>query len=255
MALIAMAVYDTEENQRTEYTKETLENLFETVDFEKHRLVVIDNNSCHETLEYLLSLRDRSNFYRIDMVQNIGTAKAINKAWALRSLKEHLIKMDNDVVINSYGWIDEMEEAIERDSSIGILGLKRKDLLENPFRNDQFKSTLRMLPHQNGQPWIIVEDVGHVMGTCQMYNHRLIDKIGGLMQPGVYGFDDTLSSIRCKLAGFKNSFLPHIDIEHIDHRETPYWQEKREIAKNAMPEFNQMKADLISGKLSKFVKL
>ncbi len=93
------------------------------------------------------------------------------------------------------------------------------------------------------------------MGTCQMYNYRLIDKIGGLMQPGLYGFDDTLAGVRCKLAGFKNSFLPHIEIDHIDTKETPYWQEKRNIAAKDMAEFNLMKSKLLTGELSIKVEL
>jgi hypothetical protein len=88
-----------------------------------------------------------------------------------------------------------------------------------------------------------------------MYNKALIKKIGGLIQPNIYGFDDTLSAVRCKLAGFKNSFISHIDIDHIDTKENPYWQEKRIFAQNDMAEFNRMKDDLINGKLSIYNEL
>jgi len=255
MALIAMAVYDTEENQRTQYTKQTLDCLVETVDLSVHKLIVTNNGSCSDTATLLSDYYVKHRIQFIPFIGNQGTAKGINAAWKYRKPKQHLIKIDNDVDILSVGWVDEMEEAIERDKSIGILGLKRKDLLENPTRNDQFKSTLRMLPHLKGERWIIVEDVEHVMGTCQMYNYRLIDKIGGLMQPGLYGFDDTLAGVRCKLAGFKNSFLPHIEIDHIDTKETSYWQEKRNIAAKDMAEFNLMKSKLLTGELSLRVEL
>ena len=49
-----MAIYDTVENDRTKYTKRTLDNIFNgNVDFDKHRLIVIDNDSCKETKELL----------------------------------------------------------------------------------------------------------------------------------------------------------------------------------------------------------
>lgn len=258
MALISVAVYDTEENQRSEYTKQTLESLIDTVDFDRHDLIIVNNKSCEKTekiIKDFLFHMDKKNISIIFNPENYGTAKAINQAWKHRKPNQHLIKMDNDCIVNYSGWVDEMEEAIERDPQIGILGLKRKDLLENPHRTDQFKSTLRMLPHRNGESWIIVEDVEHVMGTCQMYNYRLIDKIGGLMQPGLYGFDDTLAGVRCKLAGFKNSFLPHIDIDHIDTKETPYWQTKRDLAKQDMAMFNAMKDRMIRGEQSIKVEL
>jgi len=253
MSLIAMAVFDTEENQRTAYTKETLNCLLATVDLNQHQVVVIDNNSCQETKELLK--KHNQIFTIITLSENVGTAKAINRGWKLSKGNEHLIKMDNDVVINYSNWVDEMEEYLEADTMIGILGLKRKDLMENPHRNDQWKTTLRMLPHKNGESWKVVEDADHIIGTCQMYNKALIKKIGGLIQPSIYGFDDTLSAVRCKLAGFKNSFIPHIDIDHIDTKENPYWQEKRILAQNDMAEFNRMKEELINGKLSIYNEL
>jgi GT2 family glycosyltransferase len=252
MSLIAMAVYDTEENERTAYTKETLNCLWETVDLTQHQVVVIDNNSCEQTKELL---KKHNQFTIITLSENVGTAKAINRGWKLRQGNEHLIKMDNDVVINYSNWVDEMEEYLEADPMIGILGLKRNDLNENPYRNDQYKTYLRMLPHKSGQSWKIVEDAEHIIGTCQMYNKALIKKIGGLIQPNIYGFDDTLASIRCKLAGFKNSFIPHIDIQNLDTKENPYWQEKRMLSKNVIPEFKKMKEELINGKLNIYQEL
>jgi GT2 family glycosyltransferase len=257
MALIAMAVHDTEENGRSKYTHKTLNTIYETVDLDCNRLIIVDNNSCKETKHIISEFLTctNTNVDVIELDENIGTAKAINKAWALRKPKEHLIKIDNDVDILSVGWVDELEQAVERDPLIGLLGLKRKDLLESPSRHDEFKSSLRMLPHQNGQPWIIVEDVSGVMGTCVLHNYRLIDKIGGLMQPGLYGFDDTIMSVRSKLAGFKNCFLPHIEIDHLDEGGNNYTQWKRDEASYRMKEFNEMKNGLINGSIKNYISL
>jgi glycosyltransferase involved in cell wall biosynthesis len=49
MALIAMAVFDNKENDRTKYTERTLESLYETVDKAFHRVIVVDNASCDKT--------------------------------------------------------------------------------------------------------------------------------------------------------------------------------------------------------------
>ena len=98
MAMIAMAVFDNEENNRTEYTAKTLETLYLTVNTRKHRIVVVDNGSCEATQKLL------TNAARIEVIrlhENIGTAKAVNKAWQLRKPNENCIKMDNDVVIHS----------------------------------------------------------------------------------------------------------------------------------------------------------
>jgi len=61
----------------------------------------------------------------------------------------------------------------------------------------------------------------------------LLDKIGYLVQPGVYGFDDVLSSLRARLAGFDRVFLHGFDIDHIDPGGSPYSQWKiAEAGKN-----------------------
>lgn len=231
MSLIAMAVYDTEENKRSEYTRRVLKNLLSTVNFDKHRIIVVDNSSCQKTkdiyegfvfgghIKWSLILNDN----------NVGTASAINQAWKSRLPGEHCIKMDNDVIVNYFDdWVDEMEEAIQCDPLIGQVGLKRKDCWENPFHPDpHYRSELKMLAHEPGEKWKIVEKVPHVMGTCVMHSSALLDKVGYLYQPHLYGFDDALMSFRSAKAGFYNCFLPHIEIDHIDTGDTPYqaWKE------------------------------
>lgn len=243
MALISLAVWDTEENGRTEYTAKTLESLYLTVNTRKHRIVIVDNGSCEATQKLL------TNAARIEVIrlhENIGTAKAVNKAWQLRKPNENCVKMDNDVVIHSRDWVEDMERAIKLDPTIGIVGLKRKDCWEEPSRTDFYKSSLEMLPHVPGEPWVVVERVNHVMGTCQMFSSELLDKIGYLYQPRLYGFDDALAAIRCQVAGFYSCFLPHIEIDHIDTGATAYqgWKEKH--AGEDMAEYNRLKSGYLS---------
>jgi GT2 family glycosyltransferase len=256
MALIAMAVYDTVENQRSKYTKQTLESLHETVDFENHRLIIIDNNSCEETKNIISEFLTYAN-KNIDVItnsENVGTAKAINQAWAYRKPNETVIKMDNDVVINNYGLVEEMELAMKL-GGYGILGLKRKDLMQSPTSQSMWKTELKMLPHEKGENWVVVEESEDIMGTCTMFHPELINKMGGLMQAGVYGFDDTLACIRAKLLGYKLAFLPHIDIDHIDVGGDAYTEWKRKYAGEKMEEFYKIKEGLINGTIPIKVQL
>lgn len=243
-----MCCYDTEENKRSEYTESTLHCLYETAYSGNHRIFVIDNNSCEATKKLL---KDCSGFITvITLPENIGTARAINKAWKFRKPGEHAIKMDNDVLIHQVDWIERMEEAIQRDPTIGIVGLKRKDLAERPdSTNEWYKSLLYFLPHEPGQSWIPFEECQHVMGTCQMYSSSLLDKIGYLKQPGIYGFDDSLASFRARIAGFKIGFLPHIQIDHIDTGQNVYTEEKRILAGQGMAEYSKLVQQYISGEL------
>lgn len=247
-----MCCHDTVENKRSKYTSQTLESLANTVDFSEHRIIVIDNNSCEETKNIL---KDYDQFITvITNTENVGTAKAINQAWKYRKPNETVIKMDNDVVINNYGWIEEMELAMKL-GGYGILGLKRKDLMQSPNASNHWKTELKMLPHEKGDNWVVVEESADIMGTVQMFHPELINKMGGLMQAGVYGFDDTLACIRAILLGYKLAFLPHIDISHIDVGGDAYTEWKRKYAGEKMEEFYKIKEGLINGTIPIKVEL
>lgn len=261
MALISMAVWDTEENNRSELTKKCLFSLLQTVDFSKHELFISDNGSCNETQLFYSEFKEcfDSHYYPDKLTsltiyknyQNLGTAEAVNIGWQNRRVGENCIKMDNDCIIHQQGWVDEMEEAIVREPKIGILGLKRVDLEESPNNPHPFyTSELVMLPHTPGQRWVMVEKVKHVMGTCQMYSSALLDKIGYLYQPNLYGFDDSLAAVRCNVAGFNNYFLPYILISHLDNGAHNYQAWKQEHAGRQFTTYNQIVSDYRSGKQS-----
>lgn len=228
MALIGMAVYATAQNKKDNCLNRTLLYLEKNTDFDRHRLILSINGYTEATKVTLDRYKDIISEV-IWNKSNLGTAEAVNKAWKLRTPGEHCVKMDDDIVIHQIGWADRMEEVLQRDQNIGQIGLKRRDCIESPDNNVGFyKSELKTLPHEPGQKWITVEKVNHVMGSCVMHSDLLLNKVGYLYQPGVYGFDDVFMSLRSNLAGFYNTFLVNADIEHIDEGNTPYqkWKEK-----------------------------
>lgn len=247
MALIAMAVYSTAENKKDVCLVRTLRSLVETVDFSRHRLILSVNGLTDQTAALLLPYHPHIDQLIVNG-KNLGTAEAINKAWQFRKPGEHCIKMDDDVVIYEKNWANDLEEAIRRDPLIGIAGLKRKDCWENTeHENPFYRSKLYQLPHQPGEKWMIAEQVNHVMGTCQLYSDALLQKIGYLYQPKLYGFDDSFAALRCQLAGFKNVFIPHIEIDHIDPGDTPYQKWKEGHASECWEKYHQIVAEYKNG--------
>jgi GT2 family glycosyltransferase len=230
MALLSMCFHDTEENKKTITSGRCLESLANTVDLTKHRLFLIDNASNEATKKLLESFsKAHPNVTVITNETNIGTAEAINLGWKSRFANENALKIDNDVVWHSPNWVDLMEECIARDPNIGIVGLKRKDLCEKVTHpNEDYRSELIQLPQNAGEKWLVVERARHIIGTVQLYNHKLLEKIGYLYQPNLYGYDDVLASWRSHVAGFKNVFLFQVEIDHIDEGNTPYqgWKER-----------------------------
>jgi len=256
--LIAMAVFDTKENKRTQQTEETLWALKKTVNFTRHRLFVCDNGSCDETMKLYERMHNEFLFEVIENKKNLGTAVAINRAWAKREPGEHCVKMDNDVTIHESDWPDLMEFVFAKEPKIGICGLKRKDIWESPdtSHGEYYRSTLELMPHEPGERWIIVEDVNHVIGTCQAYSSLLLDEIGYLYQMqdqgNLYGFDDSLASLRAEIAGFRRVFLPHISIDHIDPGGTEFTDWKKVNAGDWMGAYHKARDEYKSGERSIF---
>ena len=253
--LIAIAVHDLKDSGRTELTDRTLQSLLETVNFNRHKLFIVDNASCEEThaifKKFSHEFTQRFNPSNLTIIwneENYGTAKAINKAWLYRQPGQHCIKMDNDVVIHQKGWVDLMVECAERMPQLGQIGLKRKDCWEYPTHPDAgLRSQLFMLPHQPGEKWLVVEAVNHVIGTCVLHTSTLLDKVGYLYQPTVYGWDDVLMSHRSHLAGMWNVFIPSVEIDHIDPGGTSYQTWKEDSARKDHDEMKRVQQAYVDG--------
>lgn len=247
-----MAVHDTEENRRSEFTEKTMRSLMDTVNWDNNRLIVVNNGSTD-----LIPLMDKLGYrvlpfiYFIDLPFNIGTARAINLGIRERKPGEHVIKIDNDVVIHEPGWVEKLQECVQREPQIGMVALKRKDLWETPWHEiPTNRCELMMLPHEPGQRWIIVEKSRHIMGTCCLHTSALLDKIGYMYQPGIYGFDDTLMTLRANVAGFITCFLSNIEIDHIDPGGTEYIEWKRREAGVYQKEAIELMKQYVSGEKS-----
>jgi GT2 family glycosyltransferase len=226
MIVICCVTYDNENNGRHEYTVKTYESLMQTVDFDTTRIIFIDNNSFDKTKSFLKKIKSKN----IDIIYNeanVGTAEGINKGIFTCSKEDYVIKLDNDVTFGRLGWADEMKRIMELDNSIGVLGLKRKDLLDSPTCKE-YPTKLEFLKHELGDEWWVIELRDDIIGTCTMISPLLREKIGYLWQPGVYSFDDTILSAKSLIAGFRNAFYPCVIIEHLDKGGTAFtdWKSK-----------------------------
>lgn len=267
--MIVIPVYDTLENNRTQYTELALDSIVSTVDFSNgHRLIVVDNGSCNSTVKLYENYRGIIEKV-IYLPKNIGIARATNKAWMERKPYEHALRMDNDIVIHAEGWVDQMEDVFKREPKIGVVGLKRKDNWQHPDNpNDWFKSKLFMLhqpyknvwtrdPSEGPAPWLVVEETDHIMGTCAAYRSNLLDNMGYLYEFGaLYGFEDALACVRAHVLGFRTVYLPGIEIDHLEFLDSignlTYEKWKREQASPNLEKFALLKADLLAGKRSPY---
>ena len=250
-----MASYVTETNNRFDYAIETLYGLVQTVDFNKHELFISDNGSC----EMMLQAYDifKNYFYRVFNKKNItislngknlGTAEAVNLGIRERKPNQYVIKIDSDVTIGKIGWVDDMEECFDRYPNLGILGLKRTEVIQKAdHENPAYRTKLVSAPHERGQKWIVLELCDDIIGTCTMFSPELLNRVGYMYQPAHYGWDDVLMCVRSDKAGFVNAFLPSIPIVHLDNGEGDYVKEKCKEAERTIAYFSEISEDYKKG--------
>ena len=258
MVLIAMCVYSTEENKKDACLRQTLNSLAVTVDLTRHRLFLSINGATNETMGIIQECLDSRPYTIIDNKENLGTAKGINACWKYRTEGEHCLKIDDDIVIESPGWVDILVEALVRDPKIGQIGLKRTDLAQSPIaENKEWRTRYELLPHQPGWRWMTIEVSDDIIGSCVLHSSALIDKTGGLFQGdgNLYGYDDSLKSCVSRLAGFKNCFYPHILIHHVDQEPTPFWAWKRKEAGKMQSIFHKIREEYKNGSRSLYTPL
>lgn len=192
-------------------------------------VVFVDNGSTDDTPAWLAELQAHQPA-RLKQVlflrQNVGTARAINRAWRLRQPDQAALKLDNDAVIRTPGWIPAMLHLFEQIPTLGLLGLKRRDLGEraaHPAERPPLAPSLRSTLYELADGTLF-EVSPHVLGTCTLYAPRALERIGDLYQMqdrgNLYGFDDALACLRLKLTGLQSAFLRGFEIEHIDPGES-----------------------------------
>lgn len=205
-----------------------IDSLFKTADPALYSLLIIDNASTDGTVDWLKTLDHPCIEDILYLEENVGTARGLNRGWKLAFQRgQHPGKLDGDNIFYDTGWLHKMLSVLEITEDVGLVGLKRRDLEEKPNHNSlQFRTQLVYLPNNQ-----IIEIAEHVIGTCWLVSHNLINEIGGLAQPGLYGLDDALFCLRAKLAGWVVCFVPDVAIEHVDPGHPKY------------PEYTQWKID------------
>jgi len=219
------------------------------VDLKRHELFIVNNASTDPRTEpFLAELQKNGQAIIITNESNLGTARAVNRAWAQRKPGQHCVKIDDDVVVHHRDWPDVLEEVFRRDPKIGQAGLKRNDLSQSPWcDNPDYRTKLIMLPHPPGERWIMVEQSSEIMGTCVAHSSALLDAVGYLCQPENYGWDDVIMSIRSLKAGFINVFVPHIPIDHIDNIQKEYQKWKENVAGRGVNSYLAMAHGVVNG--------
>ena len=246
---------------RIDMVKPSVMSWLDQLDESLYELYIIDNGSTDGTAEWVEEVaRSTPHVSAILVSQNLGTAIALNLGWRGAKEGQCLGKLDSDIVLNTPGVLSRMMAVFDAMPDVGILGLRRKDLIEHPNHENPWYQSQYLYPKINDEV-IWLEQCHHIMGSFQVYNDATLGKFGYLVQPSLYGWDDALASIRMTKLGFRNCFLRgwddvEVSISHIDHGEgdgtdvanAEYTRWKHIHAGDTYDKYMQMASDYAEGR-------
>ena len=188
-------------------------------------VIIIDNYSTDGTLDFL-----RDNYPQLKLIlnsENRGVAAARNQGLAIAK-GEKLLILDNDTEATTAA-INAMSEYLDAHPDVGLCSCRLVDKQGEqqdsckPYPGLMIKvrnvlgigNKMRYTPNDEG----IIEPV-YVIGACQMFGRKVIDKVGMLDENIFYGPEDADWCIRIRQAGWLIHCLNNFTIIHDYRRST-----------------------------------
>ena len=188
-------------------------------------VIIIDNYSTDGTLPFL-----RENYPQLQLIlnsENRGVAAARNQGISVAK-GEKMLLLDNDTEASDEA-INAMSDYLDSHPEVGLCscrlvdkdGIPQDSCKPYPGLMIKVRNVLgignktRYVPDENG----IIEPV-YVIGACQMFWRKVVDKVGMLDEHIFYGPEDADWCMRIKKAGWKIHCLNNYTIIHDYRRST-----------------------------------
>jgi O-antigen biosynthesis protein len=210
-----------------------LKSIFEKTTYPNYEIVLLDNGSDEpETLEIIQYWKaqepERFNHIFYDVPFNYSK---INNYAATQAKGDYFLFLNNDTEIITPDWIEGMVEQAQR-SSIGAVGAKmyyEDDTLQHGGVilgiGDAAGHSHRHFPRASfgyvGQ-LIAVNNYSAVTAACLMCRREVFESVGGFEEALGVAFNDVELCIKMQDAGYRNVWLPHVELYHYESKSRGY---------------------------------
>ena len=215
-----------------------LRRLFKDFDkktnYDNYEIIVVDNASCDESVEYLNSLKKELPIKIIENSENVSFSKGNNDG-AKIAKGEYLLLLNNDIE-PTYGWLNEMVGTIVNKSDVGSVGAKlifpyysdmenqgksfsiqhagvkfreeRTPYVYGPYHENMFL-TLIFSDKVNFQKEVVSNTA-----ACLLLSKKVYFELNGLDEDYFYGYEDIDFAFKLFDAGYKNIYCPSALLFH-----------------------------------------
>lgn len=186
--------------------------------FSDFEVIVVDNGSTDDSLEFLRSVRE-PRLRVVSLPENRGFAGGCN-AGIVSASGRYIATLNNDTEADSR-WLQALFEAAESDSSIGMCASKilflsdraRIDKAGHLMYPDGLNHGRGSGEHDDGQ-FDRREEVLFPDGAAALYRREMLDVIG-LFDERFFAYgDDADLGLRARLAGWRCLYIPTAVVYH-----------------------------------------
>ncbi|MBT8195965.1 MAG: glycosyltransferase family 2 protein [Bacteroidia bacterium] len=210
-----------------EVLKKCIDSIIEKSTYKNYEIIVIDNDSTEESFhkltdQYKSNLNDRFQAIRLSIEFNFSTLMNVG---VKRSSGDFVLLLNNDMEVITPNWIQNMLEFAQL-KDIGAVGAK----LLYPNGTIQHSGTVIGLGGIAGHTFIGKEanDDGYfyaiksinnysaVTAACLMIKKEKFEQVNGFEEKLPVEFNDVDFCLRVLEAGYRNVYLPNVELYHYE---------------------------------------
>ena len=216
------------------HLKRLFKDFKENIQYPNYELIVVDNASSDESVEFLEKIND----IPIKIIKNEineSFSKANNRGVSI-SQGEFVLLLNNDIE-TTYGWLNEMMQTLERYEYNCTVGAKlvfpqihAKGHKKESFKIQHIGIAFReqrnglIRPYNMGaqmKPFdketSIESKRGGVTGAALLVKKSIYQKLGGLDEEYIYGYEDVDFCLKMIKNGYDNVYCPNALLFHHEH--------------------------------------
>ncbi len=196
-----------------QFTKLALESIRAHTQGE-YEIVIVDNGSGPETVEWLETLTDVRVIYN---PHNRGFAGGNNQALAA-ARGEYVVLLNNDVIVTE-NWLEGLLRAFDRIPGLGVSAPRSNKIAGDQIVVDASYSGMPEMHEYAARRRMRYRDSGYItdraIGLCLCIDRRVIVEVGGIDERfGVGNFEDDDFCLRVRAAGYRIFVCDDVFIHH-----------------------------------------
>ena len=210
-----------------EMLKNCIESIREKTTYPNYEILIVENNSeTRDIYRYYKELSKEENI-RLFRYRKGFNYSAINNFGAAHAKGEYIILLNNDTLVLTPGWIEEMLGVCQR-REVGAVGVK----LLYPDGKIQHAGCVVGMGGIAGNMFVdmpsertgylhkasLLQDMSAVTAACMMVKTEVFRKIGGFEEKLAVAFNDVDLCLRIREAGYLIVYDPYVQICHLESR-------------------------------------